>query len=141
MSRTGTPGPPSRRGRAASTAAASATSAVATSGVAARGALRFAVGLRGRAPNQARHALLNRPQEIPDRRVRLPRPLELRDMAALELDMPRPRKRALHVLPESDRHEPVVPAPDEERVRRELGQPAPEAVGAVRLVEIDVAGG
>ena len=81
----------------------------------------------------------SRAQEPPDRRVRLPRRLELRHVPAVELDVPRARQRLAHVAGERDRDEPVLPAPDEQRLVLQSAQPGPEAVVALRLVEVDVA--
>ena len=66
-------------------------------------------------------------QEAPDRRVRLPRRLELRHVPAVELDVPRARQRLAHVAGERDRDEPVLLPPDEQRLVLQRAQPGPEA--------------
>src|SRR5512144_484589 len=67
------------------------------------------------------------------------RQLDLRDMAAVELQVPRARQRLGHVAGERERDEPVAPAPHEQRLRVERAQARPEAGVAVRLLEVDVA--
>ena len=55
-------------------------------------------------------------QKPPDRRVRLPRRLELRHVPAVELEVLRARQRLAHVARERDRDEAVLPAPHEQRL-------------------------
>src|SRR4051812_7077441 len=82
-------------------------------------------------------ALLGLAQELPNRRVGLPRALELRHVSAVELHVTGRRKGVLHVPHEGDRHHAVLPAPDEHGIWRELRETGPEAVVAVGLVEVD----
>src|SRR4051794_35262134 len=55
-------------------------------------------------------------------------PLELRDVAAVELDVLGGGQRLGHVPREADRDELVAAAPEEERARRALLEPVPEPV-------------
>src|SRR3954471_4039858 len=79
--------------------------------------------------------------EIPDRGVRLAGHLQLRDVAAVELNMTGPRQRPLDVLSECERHEGVLAPPDEQCVALEAPEARPETVVTVGLVHVDVAGG
>src|SRR5205823_3252539 len=80
-------------------------------------------------------------QELGDRGVQLPWALDLRDVAAIELEVAGGGQCLLDVSGEADRHERVVPPPYEERLRRKRAQAGPKAIVAVRLVEIDVTRG
>ena len=68
------------------------------------------------------------------------RALELGDVAAVELEVDGTREGALDVTHERDRDEDVLAAPDEERIGTEPLEPGPEALLAVGLVAVDVAG-
>ena len=81
------------------------------------------------------------PQESCDRVVDERWAFELRDVPAVELEVPCAGQRSADVAGERDRDEVVVAAPDEQARRLQAGEPRPEAVRAVRLVEVDVAGG
>src|SRR5688572_31099522 len=69
------------------------------------------------------------------------RGLELRDVTAVELEMPGAGEDLLDVLHERDRNQTILLAPDKERVCLELLHPSPQTLLAARLVEVDVAGG
>jgi len=66
--------------------------------------------------------------------------LELGDVAAVELEVDSARECALDVTHEGDRDEDILVAPDEQGGRAELLEAGPEALLAVGLVEVDVAG-
>ena len=78
-------------------------------------------------------------QELAERRVGLLRSLDLRHVAAVELEMAGARQRLGHVALEGDRHEPVAAAPHEQGVGLQRSQARPEALGTARLVEADLA--
>ena len=72
----------------------------------------------------------------------LARALELGDVAAVELEVLGRRKRIAARAGEADRHEAVLATPDEQRFGGlSDAQPRPEPIGAVRLLEVDVARG
>jgi hypothetical protein len=71
--------------------------------------------------------------------VRLARPLDLRHVPAVELEVAGGGERALDVLHEPDRDERVLAAPDEQRVLLQRCEARPHAVVSVRRVEVDVA--
>jgi hypothetical protein len=66
--------------------------------------------------------------------------LDLRDVSAVELEVPSARKCVGDVAREGDRYEPVAATPDEQRIRLQCLQPWPEALCAVRFLEIDLTG-
>src|SRR5439155_8303723 len=68
--------------------------------------------------------------------MQLHRPLNLRDVAAIEGDVAGLRDRVADVALERGRHQRIAAAPNEERRRLELVQPVPEAL---RLLQVDVA--
>src|SRR6185436_11620186 len=80
-------------------------------------------------------------EEPRDPLVRLARALELRHVAAVQLEVLGLRERLADVAGEGDRDERVLATPDEERWRVQRRQAGPEAVRAVRLLEVDVARG
>src|SRR3954467_12940061 len=100
------------------------------------GALR-PVALRGGAAGGAAAGRLSgwRTEEPAYSRVELRRPLELGHVAAVELAVTRRGQPLAHAAGEADRHESVAPAPDEERLGREVAQALPELAG---LLEGDV---
>src|SRR5829696_9367435 len=67
--------------------------------------------------------------------------LDLGDVAAGELYVPCARNVGPHVAREADGHELIPTSPDEQRLGAERAQARPEAVGAVRLLEVDLARG
>src|SRR5581483_3199474 len=69
------------------------------------------------------------------------RTLYLRHVAAIQLAVARVGDRVGDMPLEADGHEPVPSAPDEQRVGLKPSEAGPEAVRAVRLVEVDVPGG
>src|ERR1041385_1992030 len=69
------------------------------------------------------------------------RALDLWHVPAVQLHMLSRGKHFLHVAGEADRHDAVTLAPHEQRLVLESREPRPEAVLAVRLFEVDVAGG
>src|SRR5207253_2395771 len=80
-------------------------------------------------------------QEAQDRLVRLLGPLQLRHVAALELQVPGIRHRVAHVSLEADRNQRVLSTPDEQALWLERAESGPEAVPPMRGIEVDVAGG
>ena len=70
--------------------------------------------------------------------MRLRRPLELGDVAAVELDVLGRRERPAHVLCEPDRDQLVATAPEEQRAWLDRLEAAPELLA---LIEVDAAGG
>ena len=69
--------------------------------------------------------------------MRLARSLELRDVAPVQLQVEGSRKRLADVAGKADRHDRVLPTPDEQRRGGERGQPGPEPIGPVRLLECE----
>ena len=66
-------------------------------------------------------------------------PLDLRHVAAVELDVTGRRQRVGDVAREGDRDEPVAPAPHEQRTGLQTTEAGPEAFRAVRFLQVDVA--
>jgi hypothetical protein len=59
------------------------------------------------------------------RRVRLPRPLDLRHLSEVDLEVARPNQGVAYMTCAGDRHEAVAASPDEERIGREATQRRP----------------
>ncbi len=78
-------------------------------------------------------------EELHDSGMGGPGHFHLRHVAAVELEMTRARQCGLDMAREPDRHEPVAPSPDEERIGLKRWQPGPEPLLAVGLLEVDLA--
>jgi hypothetical protein len=75
-------------------------------------------------------------EEVAHGGVRRPRQLDLRNVAAVELDVVRSGERVGDMAGERQRDEPITSPPHEERLGGGALQARPEAIGAVRRLEV-----